>query len=120
MENCVFCKIVRGEISSHKVYEDESFLAFLDINPRAPGHTLVIPKNHEKWVWDIANIGEYFEIVRKIAKAQQKAFGAEMILSRVTGEEIPHAHIWIFPDPKTTNGDAKAFAENAEKIRQNL
>ncbi len=120
MENCVFCKIVLGEIPSHKIYEDESFLAFLDINPRAPGHTLVIPKNHEKWVWDIANIGEYFEIVRKIAKAQQKAFGAEMILSRVTGEEIPHAHIWIFPDPKTTNGDAKAFAENAEKIRQNL
>lgn len=117
MENCIFCKIVAGEIPSYKVYEDENFLAFLDINPRAPGHVQIIPKKHHQWVWDVPNVGEYFEIARKIAKAQQKAFETEMILCRVTGEEIPHAHIWVYPGVK---GDEKDFEANAEKIKSNL
>ena len=117
MENCVFCKIVQGKIPSHKVYEDDGFLAFLDIDPRSPGHVQVIPKKHYRWVWDVPNIGEYFEIVGKIAMAQQKAFGVEAIWSRITGEEITHAHVWIFPDPTQAKGDKKDFETNAEKIR---
>ena len=66
MENCVFCKIVQGKIPSHKVYEDDNFLAFLDIDPRAPGHVQVIPKKHYRWVWDVPSVGAYFEIVRVI------------------------------------------------------
>ena len=97
MENCIFCKIVKGEIPSYKVYEDENFIAFLDISPRNKGHTLVIPKKHYKWVWDVPNIGEYFEIARKIAKAQTKAFSTEWIVSLILGEEVPHAHIWLVP-----------------------
>lgn len=120
MEHCIFCKIVRGDIPSHKVYEDDTFLAFLDINPRSPGHTLVIPKAHYRWVWDVPQAGAYFEVVQKIARAQQNVFSTEMILSRITGEEVPHAHIWVFPDPKSTSGDAKAFTEHATRLKEAL
>lgn len=121
--NCIFCKIAAGEIPSYKVYEDNNFLAFLDINPRGIGHVQVIPKEHYKWVWDVPNVGEYFEVARKIAKAQQKAFNTEMIRSQVFGDEVPHAHIWIWPheDPSTPLGASKNnFEANAEKIRQAL
>ena len=127
MENCVFCKVVHGELPSTKVYEDEHFLAFLDIRPQAPGHTLVIPKEHYRWVWDLPagrqaspNLGDYFEVVGTIARALQKAFGVEMVLSKIIGEEVPHAHIWLFPDPVNTQGDKMDFATNAEKIRSSL
>src|SRR3989344_7974210 len=99
-ESCVFCKIVRGEFPSHRVYEDEKFLVFLDIRPLAPGHVLVIPKQHYRWVWDVPSIGTYFEVVQKVAKALQKAFDPiEEIHARVIGEEIKHAHIWLYPAP---------------------
>ncbi len=120
MTDCVFCKIVAGEIPSNKVYEDKDFLAFMDIVPRAPGHVQVIPKQHYRWVWDAPNIGDYFNIVRKIALAQKKVFGTEIIYSNVRGEEVLHAHVWIYPQPETAVGDAKDFVGNAEKIRQNL
>ena len=105
---------------AHKVYEDKNFLAFLDINPRSPGHTLVIPKEHHRWVWDVPNAGEYFEVAKKIANAQKKAFGAEQIIGRIYGEDVPHAHIWVMPSPEQTKGDMKDFAGNAEKIKANL
>ncbi|OHA88625.1 MAG: hypothetical protein A3C70_03445 [Candidatus Zambryskibacteria bacterium RIFCSPHIGHO2_02_FULL_43_14] len=117
--DCIFCKIVRGEIPAYKVYEEDDFLAFLDINPQSPGHTQVIPKKHFRWVWDIPDVGKYFEVVRKIAKAQQKAFNTDFILSKIIGDEVEHAHIWVFPN-SGVSGDAKDFAGNAEKIRQAL
>lgn len=119
-DNCVFCKIVKKEIPAHIVYEDEDFIAFLDINPRSAGHVQVIPKTHYRWVWDVPNVGKYFEIVRKIAKAQQQAFSIEGIWSRVTGEDVPHAHIWIFPDPRVEQGDKTDFTGNAERIKKEL
>ena len=115
--NCVFCKIVKGEIPAYKVYEDENFLAFLDINPQSPGHTQVIPKRHYRWVWDIPNVGTYFEVVKKVALAQQKAFGTDFILSKIIGDEVEHAHVWVFPNSKIS-GNLKNFAENVEKIRK--
>ena len=114
---CIFCKIVKGEIASCKVYEDENFLAFLDINPQSPGHTQVITKIHYRWVWDVPNAGEYFEVVKKIAIAQQKAFGTDFILAKIIGDEVEHAHIWIFPN-SSISGDTKDFKVNAQKIRQ--
>lgn len=120
MENCVFCKIVKGEIPAHKVYEDEHFLAFLSIDPLAPGHTLVIPKDHYRWVWDVPDVGSYFEVVRKIARAQQQAFKTEAVLSKIVGEEVPHAHIWIFPNPSFAKGKQRNFEENATKIKEAL
>ena len=112
-ENCIFCKIIAGEIPCYKVYEDENFLAFLDIHPNAPGHVQVIPKTHFRFVWDMPNVGEYFEIVKKIALAQKKAFSVEIVRSQIYGEQVPHAHIWVWPE---VSGDKENFAENAEKI----
>jgi|SRR3989338_4147001 len=117
--NCVFCKIVSGDIPSYKVYEDERFLAFLDINPQSPGHTQVIPKRHYRWVWDIPNVGAYFELVKKVALAQQKAFGTDFILSKIIGDEVEHAHVWVFPN-SSVPGNPKDLAGNAEKILQFL
>ncbi|MEK9171918.1 MAG: HIT domain-containing protein [Patescibacteria group bacterium] len=115
--NCIFCKIVRGEVPSYKVYEDENFLAFLDINPQSPGHTQVIIKKHYRWVWDVPNTGEYFEVVKKIALAQQKAFKTDWVLSKIIGDEVEHAHIWVFPN-SNISGDLKDFAGNAQKIQK--
>lgn len=118
--DCIFCKIVKGEIPSTKVYEDDNFLAFLDIRPVSPGHTLVIPKKHYRWVWDVPDAGAYFETARKIALALQKAFGKDAVLSKIIGDEVHHAHIWVYPDPRYVTGDNNDFAGNAEKIRANL
>jgi histidine triad (HIT) family protein len=121
MENkdCVFCKIINKEIPAEIVYEDKNFLALLSIDPISPGHTLVIPKEHYRWVWDYPEAGEYFEVAQKIAKAQQKAFNTKMIRSQIFGEEIPHAHIWVFPHDQSI-GDKKDLKTNAEKIRKEL
>lgn len=126
MKDCIFCKIVAGSIPSYKVYEDENFLAFLDVHPQTPGHTQVIPKTHYRWVWDLPagrqvspNIGAYFELVKKIALAQRKAFGTDWILSKIIGDEIEHAHVWVFPSNETT-GDKNDLETNAEKICQAL
>jgi histidine triad (HIT) family protein len=115
MTDCIFCKIVSGEIPAYKVYEDEHFLAFLDIHPQSPGHVQVIPKEHYRWVWDVPNAGAYFEVAQKIAKAQQKAFATDWILSRIIGDEIAHAHIWIYTN-STVEGDRNDFEGNAKKI----
>jgi histidine triad (HIT) family protein len=121
MENCVFCKIVKGEIPSHKVYEDKDFTVFLDINPVSPGHALVIPKEHYRWVWDVPNAGAYFEVARKIALAQKKAFNTDYVISKIMGEEVHHAHIWVYPDShKDVTGVKNDFAVNAAKIKENL
>lgn len=118
--NCIFCKIVAGEIPAHKVYEDDAYLAFLDIRPLSAGHTLIIPKEHERWVWDVADLGGYFGVARKIAKALQKISGTDEVHMKVVGEEIPHAHIWVFPAPDKAHGDKNDFATNAAVLRAAL
>lgn len=119
MNDCIFCKIVSGSIPAHRVYEDDQFLAFLDIHPQSPGHTQVIIKQHYRWVWDVPNVGAYFEVVRKIAKAQQKAFHTEWVLSKIIGDEVAHAHIWVFPG-NDAKGDKNDFENNAESLRRAL
>lgn len=123
--NCIFCKIAAGEIPSYKVYENKNFVALIDIHPQSPGHVQVIPKEHYRWVWDLpaggrqGSIGEYFEVVKKIALAQQKAFNTQLIRSQIFGEEVPHAHIWVWPHDQTV-GDKNDFEGNAEKIKSYL
>jgi histidine triad (HIT) family protein len=119
MDNCIFCKIVKKEIPAQVVYEDNDFLAFLDIHPQSPGHTQVIPKEHHRWVWDHPQAGAYFEVAKKVALALRLAFSTDFILSKIVGDEVPHAHIWVFPN-KEVEGDAKDFAGNAEKIRAHI
>lgn len=111
--NCLFCKIIKKEIPCYRIYEEENFLAFLDIKPRNPGHTLVIPKKHYRWVWDIQE--EYSKVVNKIAQAIKKALKTERVISFVIGEEIEHAHIHLvprFPD------DGHGVLINLEKIKE--
>ena len=94
---CVFCKIAKKKLPCFLIYEDEKFLAFLDINPRNPGHTLVVPKEHFRWVWDCPYLGDYFELVGKVARALKKAMKTDFVVSFIIGEEIPHAHIHLVP-----------------------
>ena len=114
MADCIFCKIVKGEVPCYKIYEDENFLAFLDINPRNPGHTLVIPKKHFRWVWDVPNLQEYYKVVAKVANALKKALNTEQIASLVWGEEVPHAHVWLVPRFKN-DGIGLPFTEDTLK-----
>ena len=101
MDDCVFCKITKGEIPCHKVYEDDNFLAFLDINPIALGHTLLIPKKHYRWVYDLPNFGEYWQVAQKIALNIKKSeLDPDFISFLTVGNEVPHAHIHIVPRSK--------------------
>lgn len=107
MENCIFCKIVRGEIPCYKVYEDKDFLAFLDNSPFVLGHTLVIPKKHYRWVWDYPYPGRYFSVVKKIVNHYRDVFKDEFVSSIIWGMKVEHAHVQILPKPRHLHLDWK-------------
>jgi len=111
---CVFCKIGSGDIPSYTVFEDTNFKAFLDIWPLNKGHVLIIPKKHYRWVWDVPAIGNYYEVVGKVANALRKAFKTEWVTSLVIGEEVPHAHVWLVPRFKN-DGHGKALIFSKRK-----
>ncbi len=107
--NCIFCKIVKGEIPSKKVFEDEHTLAFLDINPMSTGHTLVIPKKHAENVFEIdeKELAHVHAIAKKIA-IQRKNEGAEGVNilqtnGAVAGQSVFHLHVHVIPR-KTGDG----------------
>lgn len=124
MSDCIFCKIIKGEIPSYKIYEDEEFLAFLDIFPKTEGHTLVIPKKHIEWVWDYPELDKYFEVVGKIARHLREKSGEKIVKSVIWGWEVPHAHIHLMPGKtdKFTGLPAQAGQKlsgaELEKIRE--
>ena len=103
MEDCVFCKIIKGEIPSNKVYEDEEILAFKDINPAAPIHILVIPKKHipslvELEQGDEEIIGKIYKVINKIAKEQgidNKGFRVIVNCGKDGGQEVNHLHFHL-------------------------
>ena len=98
MDDCIFCKIIKGEIPCHKVYEDDNFLAFLDINPVSLGHVLLIPKTHFRWVYDLPNCGEYWQVAQKLAiNIKNSELKPDYISFLTMGNEIEHAHIHIIP-----------------------
>ena len=95
----IFSKIVSKEIPCFKVYEDDNFLAFLDINPLKKGHTLVVPKKETDYIFDIHS-KEYKELwifAQSVAKAMKKVIRCERISIVVVGLEVPHAHIHLIP-----------------------
>ena len=95
----IFTKIVKGEIPCYKVAEDERFLAFLDVNPNAKGHTLCIPKKETDKVFDIVD-PEYAALMlfsKKVAIALEKTIPCKRIGMAVIGLEVPHAHVHLIP-----------------------
>lgn len=95
----IFTKIINGEIPCYKIAEDENHFAFLDINPLAKAHTLVIPKKPIDYIFDIEDdeFKELFLFAKKIAKAIKKNFDCEKVGLTVVGLEVPHAHIHLIP-----------------------
>ncbi len=95
----IFTKIVKGEIPSYKVAEDDSFYAFLDISPIREGHTLVIPKREEDYLFDLTDeeTAAMSVFTKKVAAAIKKAFPCRKVAMAVLGLEVPHAHIHLVP-----------------------
>ena len=123
MDNCIFCKIVRGEIPCYKIYEDDLFLGFLDIHPLVFGHTLLIPKRHYKWVYDVPEFDKYWLAVLKITNIFKKELNTEFITYGTHGLEVPHAHIHILPRkdeidflPKEISVDKDEVVKFSQKI----
>ena len=99
MNDSIFTKIIKGEIPCHKVYEDDKTLAFLDIHPLQPGHTLVIPKNQVQFVWDLPpdDYRAVMETTKKVALKIRKALGVPLVSARIVGVDVPHAHVQLIP-----------------------
>ncbi len=123
-DNCVFCAIVEGRIPSHKVYEDEKTLAFLDIHPSAPGHTLVIPKAHIARVEDLPeeDARSLFAALHKIVGRIQEAMGAPASTiginnGRESGQEVSHVHIHVIP---RNRGDRGGIIQGVSRAPQRL
>ncbi len=107
MSDCIFCKIINSEIPCYKIYEDNLFLGFLDIKPLNIGNSLLIPKNHHRWVTDVPEFGQYWETAKKIALATKNIVNADYISFLTLGMEVEHAHIRIIPrfyEDKHTHG----------------
>lgn len=127
----IFSRIVKGEIPSYKVAEDERFFAFLDINPMAKGHTLVIPKQEVDYIFDLDDdiLKDMVIFAKKVAKSIEKAIPCKRVGIMVVGLEVPHAHIHLIPinkesDISLSNPRIKIeqfeFEEIAKKIRENI
>jgi len=103
-EKCIFCRIVRGELPSNRVYEDEDYIAFLDINPYSKGHTLVCPKRHGETLWDMGEdeIGGLFAAASKVSRAIVEATGSDgfRILQNngeAANQVVGHVHVHVIP-----------------------
>lgn len=127
----IFSKIIRGEIPSYKVAENDKFYAFLDINPIAWGHTLVVPKTETDYFFDIddADLGEMMAFTKKVARAIGETFPCRKVAMAVLGLEVPHAHIHLVPiqnegdmdfRKKISNPEPAKMAEAAEAIAANF
>lgn len=105
----IFSRIVKGEIPCYKIAEDERFFAFMDINPVAVGHTLVIPKREDDYIFNLDDeeIGAMMVFAKKVAKAIEKAVPCKRIGVAVIGLEVPHAHIHLIPITQEGDMDFK-------------
>lgn len=99
MEDSIFTKIIKGEIPSHKIYEDGHTLAFLDIHPVSEGHVLVVPKVQVEFVWqlDEATYHALMSTVKKVADKLHKVYSDRYIGELIVGVDVPHAHVHLVP-----------------------
>ncbi len=127
----IFSRIVKGEIPCYKIAEDERFFAFMDINPVQKGHTLVIPKREDDYIFNLTDdeIGAMMIFAKKVAKAIEKAVPCKRIGVAVIGLEVPHAHIHLIPITQEGDMDFKKehvkmseeeFKEVQKRIVENL
>ena len=129
--NNIFAKILRGELPSHKVYEDDRAFAFLDIMPRAPGHTLVIPKAPARNILDIKpdDLAHVMHVAQKIAQAAMAVFGADGITVQqfneaAGGQVVFHLHVHVIPrrdgvqlkPPASHKEEASVLSDQALKL----
>ena len=125
----IFSRIVAGEIPCHKVAENEEFFAFLDINPVAKGHTLVIPKAEVDYLFDIDDpkLGRMMAFAKRVARAQEAAIPCKRVGLAVMGLEVPHANIHLVPITKESDMyfggkklslSSEELAEIAQSIRE--
>lgn len=128
MENCIFCKIINGEIPCEKIWEDENFLAFLDLMPSVEGMTLVIPKKHfDSKIFEMSN-KDYLDFIlatKKVAELLKKSLNAERILMVAEGLDVSHAHIKLYPFFKNGSGlglkaGPKKSPEELQKIADKI
>jgi histidine triad (HIT) family protein len=134
-KNNIFAKILRGELPAYKVYEDDKALAFLDIMPRAPGHTLVLPKAPARNLLDIQpdDLAHVMKVTQKVAKAALKAFDAEGVTvqqfnEKAGGQVVFHLHVHVIPrkegvalkPPASEKEKPEVLAEHAEKLKKAL
>lgn len=105
----IFSKIIKGEIPSYKVAEDDRFYAFLDINPITWGHTLVVPKQETDYLFDIDDtlLGDMMVFTKRVAEAIKETFQCRKVGMAVLGLEVPHAHIHLVPLQKEGDLDFK-------------
>src|SRR5258705_13569131 len=129
--NNLFAKILRGELPCHKVYEDDKALAFLDIMPRAPGHTLVLPKAPARNILDVApdDLAHVIKVAQKIAKVSVQVFGADGVTvqqfnENAGGQVVFHLHVHVIPrqagvalkPPASVNEAPEVLAEQAKQL----
>lgn len=128
MKDCIFCKIIGGEIPAAKVYEDELTIAFLTIEPAQPGHTLVVTKSHVDQFIDLPEKDHraLWDSVKKVAKRLRSVTGKQRVGVVIKGIDVPHAHVHLIPfdagerlkaDEKVPFETLEALAEMAAKIR---
>jgi len=99
MDNCIFCKIISGEIPCAKIYEDDKIFCFLDINPVSLGHTLLIPKEHHPWMHETPDelVGDVFIYAKKIMNALRKSIPCDFVQLMVIGKDVQHFHVHLIP-----------------------
>lgn len=129
MAESIFTKIIKGEIPAYKVYEDEKVLAFLDIHPKTPGHTLVIPKKEVEFVWDLDDDSyqQVMTVAKKVANRIKEVLQPKYVGEMVFGTDVPHAHVHVFPfntseefgrkPDMNAEPDHAALAQMAEKLK---
>lgn len=99
MDDCIFCKIVSGQIPSFKIYEDTEFMAILDISRFVEGHTIVIPKKHYEVIWDFEDqhVAKYWQVILKIGNHFRQNLGIKYVDTMTFGRLVRHTHVHLVP-----------------------
>lgn len=128
-EDSVFTKIINGDIPAHKVYEDDRVIAFLDIHPIQPGHTLVVPKSEVDHIWDLSpeDYHALMNAVKKIGAHLNEVLHTQRVAVQIIGFDVPHTHVHLVPcnsneefhniPDADAEPDHQALEKMAEKLR---